>query len=67
MSSEAREATRGSAIKLGAELLGRVLALVTSLLIARGLGPAAAHQHHLPGAVPAAALPAPAAALHGPH
>ena len=40
MSSEAREATRGSAIKLGAELLGRVLALVTSLLIARGLGPA---------------------------
>lgn len=40
VSSEAREATRGSAIKLGAELLGRVLALVTSLLIARGLGPA---------------------------
>lgn len=40
MSSEAREATHGSAIKLGAELLGRVLALVTSLLIARGLGPA---------------------------
>lgn len=40
MSSEAREATRGSAIKLGAELLGRVLALVTALLIARGLGPA---------------------------
>lgn len=40
MSSEAREATRGSAIKLLAELLGRVLALVTALLIARGLGPA---------------------------
>lgn len=40
MPSEAREATRGSAVKLGAELLGRVLALVTSLLIARGLGPA---------------------------
>jgi O-antigen/teichoic acid export membrane protein len=40
VSSEAREATRGSAVKLGAELFGRVLALVTALLIARGLGPA---------------------------
>jgi O-antigen/teichoic acid export membrane protein len=35
----ASEATRGSAIKLGAESLGRVAALATSLLIARGLGP----------------------------
>jgi O-antigen/teichoic acid export membrane protein len=36
----AGDATRGSAIKLGAELLGRAIALVTSLLIARRLGPA---------------------------
>jgi O-antigen/teichoic acid export membrane protein len=40
VSSEAREATRGSAIKLGAELSGKLIALATSLLIARGLGPA---------------------------
>lgn len=40
MSSEAKDATLGSAIKLGAELLGRALAVVTGLLIARGLGPA---------------------------
>jgi O-antigen/teichoic acid export membrane protein len=36
--AEARDATRGSAVKLGAELLGRSLGLVTTLLIARGLG-----------------------------
>lgn len=39
MADAASEATRGSAIKLGAESLGRVAALATSLLIARGLGP----------------------------
>jgi O-antigen/teichoic acid export membrane protein len=39
VSSEAGEATRGSAIKLGAELTGKLLALATSLMIARGLGP----------------------------
>ena len=43
------------------------LGLAGCLLIARGLGPAAAHQHHPRGAVPAAALPAPPAALHGRH
>jgi O-antigen/teichoic acid export membrane protein len=36
--SAADEATRGSAIKLGAELLGRLLALATTLLVARVLG-----------------------------
>ena len=35
---EAAEATRGSAIKLGAEMGGRVLSLLTTLLLARGLG-----------------------------
>jgi O-antigen/teichoic acid export membrane protein len=35
---EAAEATRGSAVKLGAEIAGRVLALLTTLLIARSLG-----------------------------
>jgi O-antigen/teichoic acid export membrane protein len=35
---EASEATRGSAIKLGAELVGRPLGLATSFLIARALG-----------------------------
>ena len=38
--NEAREATRGSAVKLGAELSSRGLQLVTSLLLARGLGAA---------------------------
>jgi polysaccharide transporter, PST family len=37
---EARDATRGSAVKLFAELLGRTLQLVTTLLLARGLGAA---------------------------
>jgi O-antigen/teichoic acid export membrane protein len=36
--SAADDASRGSAIKLGAELLGRVLALATTLLVARILG-----------------------------
>ncbi len=36
--ADAAEATRGSAIKLGAEVLGRALSLVTALLLARGLG-----------------------------
>jgi O-antigen/teichoic acid export membrane protein len=36
--AEARDATRGSAVKLGAELLGRVLQLLTGLLLARRLG-----------------------------
>src|SRR5262249_5060635 len=36
----AREATRGSAVKLGAELIGRALGLLTTLLIARELGAA---------------------------
>jgi O-antigen/teichoic acid export membrane protein len=36
--AEARDATRGSAVKLGAELLGRALQLLTTLLLARGLG-----------------------------
>jgi O-antigen/teichoic acid export membrane protein len=36
--SAADDASRGSAIKLGAELLGRVLALATTLLVARVLG-----------------------------
>jgi O-antigen/teichoic acid export membrane protein len=36
--SAADDATRGSAIKLGAELLGRLLALATTLLVARVLG-----------------------------
>lgn len=35
---EAREATRGSAVKLGAEVSSRGLQLVTTLLLARGLG-----------------------------
>jgi O-antigen/teichoic acid export membrane protein len=38
--AEARDATRGGAVKLGAELLGRGLQLVTGLLLARGLGAA---------------------------
>jgi O-antigen/teichoic acid export membrane protein len=37
---EARDATRGGAVKLFAELLGRALQLVTTLLLARGLGAA---------------------------
>ena len=37
---EARDATRGSALKLFAELLGRTLQLVTTLLLARSLGAA---------------------------
>jgi O-antigen/teichoic acid export membrane protein len=36
--SAADEASRGSAIKLGAELVGRLLALATTLLVARMLG-----------------------------
>jgi O-antigen/teichoic acid export membrane protein len=36
--SAADDASRGSAIKLGAELLGRLLALATTLLVARVLG-----------------------------
>ena len=36
--SAADDASRGSAIKLGAELAGRVLALATTLLVARVLG-----------------------------
>lgn len=36
--SAADEASRGSAIKLGAELLGRLLALATTLVVARVLG-----------------------------
>ena len=34
------EATRGSAIKLGTELLARLIGLATTLLLARRLGPA---------------------------
>ena len=37
---EARDATRGSAVKLLAELLGRTLQIFTTLLIARALGAA---------------------------
>ncbi len=37
---EARDATRGSAVKLLAELLGRSLQLLTTLLLARALGAA---------------------------
>ena len=37
---EARDATRGSAVKLFAELLGRTLQLLTTLLLARALGAA---------------------------
>lgn len=37
---EAREATRGSAVKLLAEIAGRALQLLTTLLLARGLGAA---------------------------
>lgn len=36
--SAADDASRGSAIKLGAEILGRLLALATTLLVARVLG-----------------------------
>jgi O-antigen/teichoic acid export membrane protein len=36
--SDADEATRGSAVKLGAEVAGRALALITTLYIARSLG-----------------------------
>jgi len=36
--SEAREATRGSAVRLGAEVAGRVLSLGTSFLVASSLG-----------------------------
>jgi O-antigen/teichoic acid export membrane protein len=38
--SEVDDATRGSAIKLGAEVLSRLLGLATTLLLARALGPA---------------------------
>jgi PST family polysaccharide transporter len=38
MRDAAAEATRGSAIKLGAETTGRLMALATTLVVARGLG-----------------------------
>ncbi|HVQ28139.1 MAG TPA: hypothetical protein VMV21_01085, partial [Vicinamibacteria bacterium] len=37
---EARDATRGSAVKLFAEVLGRTLQLLTTLLLGRSLGAA---------------------------
>ncbi|HEX6739330.1 MAG TPA: hypothetical protein VF310_13715, partial [Vicinamibacteria bacterium] len=36
--SDAREATRGSGVRLGIEVVGRVLSLATSFLVAVGLG-----------------------------
>ena len=39
-SREADEATRGSAVKLAAEVASRLLGLATTLLLLRGLGPA---------------------------
>jgi O-antigen/teichoic acid export membrane protein len=63
--SEAAEATRGGAVKLGAELLSRALQLLTSLLLARGLGAA---EFGAFGALAAVALVAAEAAdlgLHG--
>jgi O-antigen/teichoic acid export membrane protein len=37
---EGREATLGSAVRIGAELCARLLSVATTLLVARSLGPA---------------------------
>ena len=39
LAREARDASRGSAVKLAAEVLSRLLGLATTLLLIRGLGP----------------------------
>ncbi len=63
--AEANEATRGSAVKLGAELLSRGLQLVTQLLLARGLAPAAFGAFGAASAVALVAAEAADLGLHG--
>ncbi|HEY6547836.1 MAG TPA: polysaccharide biosynthesis C-terminal domain-containing protein, partial [Vicinamibacteria bacterium] len=63
--AEANEATRGSAVKLGAELLSRGLQLVTQLLLARGLAPAAFGDFGAASAVALVAAEAADLGLHG--